>query len=523
MGASNKVFFNTAVLYGRMLITIGITLYTTRLVLNALGEVNFGIFNLIAGIILMLSFLNAAMTTSTQRYLSFYQGKKDLDMQKAVFSNSLILHFAIGILVVACLELAGIFLFDGLLNIPANRVEAAKTIYHFMSITVFFTILGVPFNGSLVAHENMLWIAVVNIVETVLKLGIAIYLFYVTSDRLVTYGLLTAGISVISFCLYAWFCLVKYKECSLKLLNVADRDLMKELGSFAGWNLFGALCSVGRTQGVAVLLNLSLGAVVNAAYGIANQVASQMNFFSSTMQRALNPQIMKSEGAGQRERMLRLAMISSKFGFFLLSIIAIPCIFEMDAILTLWLKKVPQYSVIFCSLILVSTMMNQLTVGLQSAAQATGKIKYYQAVVGSTLLLNLPVTYILLNLDFPVEYVLAGFSVVEGVACVLRLFFLKKIANLSIRKYFDNVIFKEIIPIAVIIIVGYLITRYLNVHNRFLITLPVSAFSYCIAIYFFGLCSDEKSKLDEKIHHFWSILESKLNPSKIKRGVPHSK
>ena len=511
MQSANKVVLNTGILYGRMLVTMGLSLYATRLVLNALGVADYGIFNLIAGLIAMLSFLNTAMATSTQRYLSYHQGKDDMNMQKKVFTNSLVLHIIIGIVIVLGLEFAGLFLFDGFLNIPEARIGTAKTIYHFMSATVFFTVIAVPFTGSLTAHENMLWIAVINVVETVLKLGIALLLFRISNDRLIIYGLLTAGVSVISFILYAVYCFKKYEDCTLENIKQIDKPLIKELTSFAGWNLFGSLCSLGRSQGLAVLLNLFFGTIVNAAYGVANQVAAQLNFFSLTMLRALNPQIMKSEGANDRERMLRLSMIASKFCFFLLAFIAIPCIFEMPAILKVWLKNVPDYTVIFCSLILTSTLINQLTIGLQSAAQATGKIKVYQAVVGGTLLLNLPVAYILLKSGYPAYTVLISYACTEAVACSLRLLFLKKLAELSIKTYLSRVILREFIPVAVIVLTGFLVTKTFHFHFRFLFTMAVSGIVFAVSIYFTGLCKDEK----EILARLMSKIAGKLGKGKF--------
>lgn len=509
MKSGNKVVMNMGILYARMLITMGISLYATRLVLTALGAADYGLFNLIAGLIAMLSFLNTAMATSTQRYLSFYQGKNDLSMQKKVFSNSLILHLGIGILIVAGLETAGLFLFDGFLNIPQDRIHVAQMIYHFMSLTVFFTVLAVPFTGSLVAHENMLWVAIVNVVETLLKLGIAYLLYVVAQDKLAVYGLLTAGISVISFLLYATYCFRKYEDCTLKGIFSIDTKLMKELSSFAGWNLFGSLCALGRAEGLAILLNLFLGTVVNAAFGIANQVAAQLNFFSFTLLRAINPQIMKSEGAANREKMLRLSMIGSKFGFFLLAFVAIPCIFEMNTILHLWLKNVPDYTVVFCSLMLCATLINQLTIGLQSAVQATGKVKAYQMVVGSVLLLALPLAYILLKLEYPPHYVFIGYCLVELVACTLRLFFLKGIAGLSISLYFSNVIYKMIIPLCLLILTCYLSVSYLHFEFRFLFTGLAGILVFSASIYLFGLCEDEKTFLKKMILNMFDKWHSK--------------
>lgn len=240
MNAANKVALNTGILYAKMLITIGISLYSTRLVLNYLGESDFGVFNLIAGVIAMLAFLNAAMTTSTQRYLSFHQGTGDFEMQKKVFANSWILHILIGIIVVIALEgIAPPFLFNGFLNISPDRISAAKAVYQFMTASVFFTIIAVPFTASLNAHENMLWISIVLIIESIFKLLIAISLaYFIQTERLIYYGFFTAIIAFVSFLLYGIYCLKKYKECIVTNYQI-DKSLMKEIGSFAGWSLGG--------------------------------------------------------------------------------------------------------------------------------------------------------------------------------------------------------------------------------------------------------------------------------------------
>lgn len=493
MKAANRVIINTGILYTRMLITMGISLFATRVTLNALGATDYGIFNLIAGVITMLSFLNTAMATSTQRYLSFHQGKGDIAMQKKVFEHSLLLHILLAVLIVTSLETAGAFLLDDFLNVPAGRLDAAKTVYHYMSATVFFTIISVPFLGSLTAHENMVWVAIVSIVETLLKLAIALLLLVIHQDKLVVYGLLSASISILTFSLYLFYCLRSYPECKALRLRTIDKSLLRELASFAGWNTFGSLCSVGRAQGIAVLLNIFFGTVINAAYGIASQVSAQLIFFSATMLRATNPQIMKSEGANDRPRMLRLAMTASKFGFFLLAIFAIPIMFEMPAILKLWLKNVPQNTVIFCQLILLGSLANQLTIGLQSALQATGKIKWYQIVVGTTLLLNLPIAYVLLKSGFPPYAVLISYAFIELIACSLRITFSQRLAGLSPLDYFKRVFAREVIPVTVSVLSCLLITQMVESQYRFLLTTILSMITFVISIYYFGLCSDEKA------------------------------
>jgi O-antigen/teichoic acid export membrane protein len=478
-------------MYAKMLITMGIALYSTRLVLNALGATDYGIFSLIAGIIAMLSFLNTAMATSTQRYLSFHQGKNDFLMQKKVFANSWILHILISITVVVVLEIACPFLFDGFLNIPSERISTAKTVYHLVSVSVAFSIITSPLIALSTAHENMLWIAIAYTLESVLKFGIALSLIiFEQNSRLIIYGLFMACISMLSFTLHAIYCMKKYRECSLKCRM--DIPLIKELFAFAGWNFFGVLCNVGKIQGLAILLNIFGGTLINAAYGIANQVSIHLSFFSRTMVGTLNPQIMKSEGMNDRKRMLRLSMMASKFGFFLLAFIAIPCIFEMSEILTLWLKVVPEHTVTFCSMILTGTLVTQLMTGGQSAMQATGKIKIYQTVTGSVLLLNLPISYVLLRWNCPVYSVLISYIVIEVALVILQLILLKNIICLSIKEYFNRVFFREIFPALILIITCWAITRSLFFDFRFIVTGIVSTVTFSVSIYFTGLCKDEK-------------------------------
>jgi Na+-driven multidrug efflux pump len=497
MQNAKRVILNTGILYAKMLVTIGISLYSTRLVLSALGVSDYGTYNLIAGIIIMLSFINVAMTTSTQRYFSFYQGTKDTKMQKDIFRNSLLLHLAIGVILIIILLLVSLFLFDDFLNIPEERIFAAKAVYYFMLFSVLATVLSVPFTATLNAHENMLWIAIGNTIEVMLKLGVAFSLYIYDGDKLIFYGLSIAIISIMSLLFYSFFCMKKYSECTLNLHKAVNPKLMKELASFAGWNLFGALCGVGRTQGLAIILNLFFGTVVNAAYGLANQVSGQMNFFSVTMLRALNPQIMKSEGAGDRQRMLRLSMMASKFGFFLLAFVAIPCIFEMPSILHSWLKEIPEYTISFCILILVAIMTNQLTIGLQSAIQATGRIKIYQSIVGIILLLNLPISYFLLKQDFPIYSVMISFIMIELIACGFRILFLKKIVGLSVKEYINRVLLMELVPVLASTSVCLLITNVLCFDFRFIFTFIVSIIVFVICIYFWGLCKDEKAIVND--------------------------
>lgn len=497
--ASTRVVFNTGILYAKMFITVGITLYSTRLVLNALGASDYGIFNLIGGVIGMLSFLNASMTVSTQRFLSYHQGTGNKQMQNKIFINSWILHIGIGVIIVVLLLIFMPFLFGGFLNIPPDRLSTAKTVYVFMIISVLFAIISVPFTASLNAHENMLWIAVVNIIESLCKLGIALLLIiFIQSQRLIIYGVLMAVLSFISFSLYAIFCLKRYDECEVKKLKI-DKTLMKELGSFAGYTLFGTFAWVAQTQGLAVILNVFFGTIVNAAYGIGNQVSAQLSFFSTTMMKAINPQIMKSAGMDDRQRMVRLSMMACKFGFFLLSLFAIPIIFEMSEILKFWLKNVPENTVVFCSLILIALMIKILTDGLHSSIHAIGNIRKYQLYEGGIFLLNIPIAIVLFKLKLPPYSPLLSFIGLEIIHCGIRLYFAEKLVGLSIKVYFNRVMFKILIPVGVSILSSWLCISYFTFNFRFLFTLIISAICFLLSVYCFGTCKDEKEILNKMI------------------------
>lgn len=498
MKPAHKIAFNTIVLYIRVLLTGGITLYTTRLVLDALGMEDYGIYSLVAGIVAMLAFLNSAMTVSTQRYLSYYEGKKDLSKQKSIFSNSLLLHFATGILILIAMEIAGLFLFDGFLHINTDRIAAARISYRMMEFAVFFAIISVPFTASLNAHEDMLLLAAVNVVEVLLRLALVLLVFYIQqNERLVFYSLSNALVSLVAFALYVIICRLRYKECTLKIHKYVNRKEINELKSFTGWNLFGSLCGVIRNQGLSVVLNVFCGLVLNAAYAIANQLGSYLSFFSTSVLQTMNPQIMKSEGNNDRKRMLRLSMTTSKLAFFLFATIAVPSIFEIKELLNWWLKEIPSYTEAFCILILTGTLVNLLTVGLQSAVQATGKIKAYQITVGTLLLMVLPLAFLLLKMGFPPYSILVGSIIIEFIACISRLFFLKRIAGLSLKEYFNRVFRKELFPLLIIVSVCFLVTTNITLNGRFVITFFLAFVFFLPSVYFIGLCPDEKAAVSE--------------------------
>jgi O-antigen/teichoic acid export membrane protein len=462
MKAANRVAINTGFLYGKMILSMIISLITVRLVLNALGAVDYGIYHLVAGVIAMLSFLNSAMTIATQRYLSYYLGAGDIHKMKQIFNSSVLLHLIIGIILILLLEAVGVYLFNGFLNIPQERLVAAKILFHFMVIGTFFTVNAVPYDAAINSHENMLFDSLIGIFESIMKLGIAYWVVITEADGLLLYGALIAGLIILIRIIKGLYCYRKYEECKVKLSQYLDISLFKEMFSFAGWNLYGSFCWVVRNQGLAILLNVFFGVVVNAAYGIANQVNGQIIAFSTNMMKALNPQIVKSEGSGDHQRMLRLAMLGCKLSFFLYSFFAIPLILEMPFILKIWLKNVPEYTIIFCRLILILSLFMQFSSGLMVAVSAVGKIRAYQLIMGSLLLMNIPIAFILIKLGYPAYSVIIGSIFIEIIALSTRIWLSHKIAKLSIIEFLVKIIMPSSLVAAITIIVTYVIGSYIE-------------------------------------------------------------
>lgn len=498
MQAANRVVMNTGLLYGKMLVTIFISLYSTRLVLSALGALDYGIFNLIAGVIAMLSFLNMAMTLSTQRYMSYNLGGGDMERLKKVFNASILLHLLLGLGLVIVFEAAGYFLFGHVLNIPPERVPAAKIIYHFMVASAFFTIISVPYDATINARENMLLVALTGIAEALLKLAVALSLQSTTSDRLVLFAGLTAATAVGLLLFKRIYCSVKYPESRISIGKYRDVSLLKEMFAYGGWNMFGAVSVVTRNQGIAMILNVFFGTIVNAAYGIANQVNAQLSFFSVTLMQALNPQIMKSEGQGNRERMLKLAMIASKFSFSLLAFFAIPLLLEAPFVLGLWLKEVPEYTVIFCRLILLCTMVNQLSVGIQVGVQSVGKIRKYQVAVSTLLMINLPVAYVLLRMGMPAWSVLASALGMEIVTCAYRIVAAERLIGLPVREFLGSVAARALGSVLLAFCIALLPYRAMEEGwARLIVTCAASTAGLVCTLHWLGLSAYESGKIRE--------------------------
>lgn len=479
-----------------MAITVFISLYSTRLVLSTLGVADFGIYNLVGGVIAMLGFLNSSMAAATQRFISFAQGAGDIEKVKRIFNMSSLLHWFIAILVLLLFESVGYYLFHFVLNISPDRISAAKLIYKFMIVSTIFTVISVPYEAVITSHENMLVYAVLGIVEAVLKLAIAVFISYSSIDHLLLYGLLMAIISILLLIVRRIYCHRNYAECVLNFKIYFDKPILKNISGFALWSLLGSSTNLIINYGQGILINVFFGTVVNSAQGISAQISGQLNVLATTLIKALKPIIDKNEGAGNRSSMLKAALVGSKVSFFLLIIIYIPFIIELPYIFKLWLKNVPDYSIIFCSLLLIRNLIEQLFIPLVAAINAEGNIKGYQKSSSFLLLFPLLVSYVLFRLNYPPYALYIVFVVYSLIASCIILYYANINCNLSIKIFLIDVVLKCLIVFSVVFIIAYI--PHLLLNDGLIRLLLVGLFTivpFFIIIFIFGFSNDEIAKI----------------------------
>ena len=492
MNNADRVIINTTAQYIRTVINLCLSFYSTRIILEALGVDDYGIYTLVAGIIAMLSFVVNALVITTQRYMSFYNGRKDDDKQKEIICSSLFIHFVLGIVAAIIIEIIGLFLFDGFLNIEINRLSAAKIVYHCVIAMLLISFITAPFRALLISHENIVYISVIDILDGILKLLIAIFVASSNLDRLVLYAILLCLISLFNFISFSGYDYLKYSECIIPRVKYINKTYVREISSFAGWTIYSVGCITGRTQGMSIVLNKFFSVAVNAAYGIAIQVNGAIAFLSNSVMNAMNPQIVKAEGRGERQKMLRLAEMESKFCFLLLGMIVIPSVIEMPRLLSIWLKEVPDNAVMFCRFILLTRLVDQLTIGLGTANQAIGQIRNYSLAVNTLKVFSLIPIIAALTITKSLLVVMIIYILFEFLCSLVRLVYLKKSAGLLICDFCRRVFLCELLPIAAVIIVTYNIYYLIDFNYRFILMLLSSVIVMMITSYCAGLCEDER-------------------------------
>jgi len=485
MQGARRVAKNTVILYARMAITLFISLYSTRLILSALGVSDFGLFNLVGGVISMLGFLNSSMAASTQRFMSFAQGSGDFEKVKRIFNMSSLLHWGIAVLVFLFLEIAGYFFFNGLLKIAPERISVAKLIYQFMVISTLFTVISVPYEAVITSHENMTVYAVLGVIEVVLKLAIALYITYSSNDHLVLYGLLMASLAVFLLFIRRIYCNRKYEECVLKPREYFDGKILKEMRIFAGYEFLVSSTSMLSFYGQTMVLNIFFGTLINAAQAIAAQISGQLGVFSTTLVKALNPLLDKSAGSGNSKLLIQTTYIGTRISFLLLSLLYIPFLIKMPILLSLWLKNVPEYTIIFCRLLLISNLIEQFSIVLNSSLGANGDIKMYKIISSFILIIPTTLAYILFNFNFPAYSIYILFIFSKILLLINTLYFSNLKLKLSLKYFILNIISKLSISFIISLIITY---QFSNIFKseilNILIVFSVGFLSYLTFIWF---------------------------------------
>ena len=506
--ASNKrIAKNTLLLYFRMIILMLVSLYTSRVILDALGEADYGIYNVVGGVVAMFSVLSSSLSGSISRFITYELGTGNKERLSKIFSTSVNIQLLMAVLVVMLCEVIGVWFLNTKMNIPEGRMEAANWVLHFSIASFAVNLVSLPYNATIIAHERMGVFAYISILEAGLKLLIA-YLIYVSPvDKLILYGGLILGVSLIIRIIYGIYCGHHFEEAKYKF--VLEHSLLKEMANFASWTPFGNTAYMLNTQGVNMLINVYFGVTCNAARAIAVQVDTAVTQFVNNFMTAINPQITKSYAAGDYEYMAKLVCRGTKYSFFIMYLFVVPMVLEADTILGIWLKKVPTDTVVFMRLVLFSTLATLLGNPMYTAIQATGKIRRYQIEVVSVGCLVFPLSWLAYALGAPAYMTYVIFAVLYFSLNFIRLATLRRLMNFPVWMFVRSV-FGRIGPCSILmfLVPGLTIVFMQPSFIRLLLVCMVSLLWSVTCIYYVGLEQGERSFFLDKIKQ---LLASKLH------------
>lgn len=505
---NKRIAKNTLLLYFRMLLTMAVSLYTSRVVLQTLGVEDYGIYNVVGTFVAMFTVLSGSLSAAISRFITFELGRKDIDKLKRVFSSAVTIQIILALIIVLLAETIGLWFLNNKMVIPMERMEAANWVYQFSILTFAINLISVPYNAAIIAHERMSAFAYISILEVTGKLIVAFSISIAPIDRLVYYGLLLMLIAISICSVYGLYCKKKFEECTYHFFF--DKSLLKQMFGFAGWNFIGAASGVLRDQGGNVIINMFCGPAVNAARGIAIQVSHAVQGFVTNFMTALNPQITKSYASGNHDYMMTLIFQGARLSFYILLILSLPVILNTHYILSIWLGIVPEHTVAFVQLTLVFAMSESLANPLVTAMLATGKIRNYQIVVGGLQLLNLPVSYLFLRMGYAPESVFIV-AVIISVCCEMaRLYMLRGMIKLPVRRFLRKVYFNVIIVSVVASILPYFVIKgteesFPNLLWTSLLCVACTVFS----VLYIGCNKDERVFVANKIQNITNKILKK--------------
>ena len=493
-----RIVKNTLLLYIRMILLMLISLYTSRVILNALGVVDYGIYNVVGGVVTMFSMISGSLSTAISRFLTFAIGKNDNDSLNNIFSTSVNIQFVLSFIILLIAETLGLWFLHAKMVIPESRMIAAFWVYQFSLMAFIINLISIPYNAVIIAHERMSAFAYISILEAVGKLAISMCIVISPIDKLIFYAFLVVILGLIIRITYGVYCKRNFKEAEYHL--IIDKSLLKKMFRFAGWNFLGSSSMILREYGGNIIINLFCGPAVNASRAIATKVNSTVQGFITNFTMAINPQITKSYASGDYDYMLNLIFKGSRFSFYMMLFLSLPIILNADYVLSLWLGIVPEYAITFVCLILVLAMVDILSNSLITTILATGKVRTYQIVVSSIQFLNIPISYVFLWLGYSPASVIIVAIVLSNIALFIRLYMISKYIPIRIIAFIKSVYINVIVVALLSSIFPCLLKLYTN--NGFTGFVFTSLCSMCCTIFmvfFVGCTKTERDFLRKKI------------------------
>lgn len=484
---NKRIAKNTLLLYFRMLLTMVVSLYTSRVVLGALGVEDYGIYTVVGGVVAMFSMLSGSLSAAISRFITFELGKGNKEKLSKVFSSSLTIQIGLCAIVLLLAETVGLWFLNNKMVIPENRIYAANWVYQVSLLTFVVNLISIPYNAVIIAHERMTAFAYISIFEALCKLIVAYCIIISPIDKLIVYSIMLAAIAIIIRIIYGVYCKKRFEECTYHFIY--DHNLLKQMFGFAGWNFIGASSALLRDHGGNIVINLFCSPVVNAARGIAFQVNTAIQSFVTNFMTALNPQITKSFASGDHQYMMTLLFQGARLSYYILLLLSLPVIINTHTIMQVWLGQVPEHTVLFVQLVLVFGMCESISGPLITAMLATGRIRSYQLVVGGLQMLNLPVSYILLRLGAIPETVLIVAIVISQLCFVMRLYMLKGLIGLKARDFIKKVYINVIVVTVCSAIVPIIVMNIVGVDSLSFIAISLITIVSTILIEFYVGCS----------------------------------
>ena len=494
---NRRIAKNTLYLYGRMLFSLVVSLFTARIVFNALGVHDYGVLNVVGSFVSMLTYLNMLLQSGTRRFVTIALGRGNIEEMKQTFSGCLTMHLIIAIVTLLIGETVGLWFVNNKLVIDAGRMAAANVVYQFSLMSMFLSIMQAPYMAAITAHEKMSVYAYISIYDVVMKLVVIYLLLHISGDKLIFYSLFYFCVGLSTTIFYRVYCIRKFVECSMRF--AINKPLYKEIFNYVGWNAIGAFAGILTFRGLDVLLNIFFGPVVNAARGIAMRICDYINGFVSNFYVAANPQTIKYYASGNVKQMNRLIMNNSKYSSYLLLIIGLWAFLEVDYVLFLWLGNVPEHTVAFVRLAIIQCFVQSMDITIESGIHAYGKMRLPNITVSIVQLSILPISYVAFMLGASAEAAYIVMSCAYTLAVVLHLWILNKYSGFDWRKYllcvvgrvFIVYVASAVIPVLMHITLEYGILRFLSVS-------AVSVATAIASVYWIGLSADMRSRVRRK-------------------------